>query len=140
MLFHVDEPNDSTVTVQIKIMVRMQITQRYQVELLRVLVQLITFIMQTQLTGIGQLQENLLIGSTECVCFKQSIIKIDILIEKREKKREKTSVSSIYMFIVRKIKIILIHKQKILRPYISKFNSTAVFTIEKPRDEGSAGS
>lgn len=136
MLFHVDEPNDSTVTVQIKIMVRMQITQRYQVELLRVLVQLITFIMQTQLTGIGQLQENLLIGSTECVCFKQSIIKIDILIEKREK----TSVSSIYMFIVRKIKIILIHKQKILRPYISKFNSTAVFTIEKPRDEGSAGS
>lgn len=136
MLFHVDEPNDSTVTVQIKIMVRMQITQRYQVELLRVLVQLITFIIQTQLTGIGQLQENLLIGSTECVCFKQSIIKIDILIEKREK----TSVSSIYMFIVRKIKIILIHKQKILRPYISKFNSTAVFTIEKPRDEGSAGS
>lgn len=136
MLFHVDEPNDSTVTVQIKIMVRMWITQRYQVELLRVLVQLITFIMQTQLTGIGQLQENLLIGSTECVCFKQSIIKIDILIEKREK----TSVSSIYMFIVRKIKIILIHKQKILRPYISKFNSTAVFTIEKPRDEGSAGS
>lgn len=38
MLFHVDEPNDSTVTVQIKIMARMWITQRYQVELLRVLV------------------------------------------------------------------------------------------------------
>lgn len=98
MLFHVDEPNDSTVTVQIKIMVRMQITQRYQVELLRVLVQLITFIMQTQLTGIGQLQENLLIGSTECVCFKQSIIKIDILIEKREKKRKKLSLINLHVY------------------------------------------